>query len=118
MFEFDSNRKKQSVVVKEGNQYKLYVKGADSSILPNLKKSVDHPYKRDIETQLENFSLLGYRTLVFAMRYLTTFEYEAYSARYNKAMESETRDDELYTLAQEIESDLILLGSSAVEDSL
>lgn len=33
-------------------------------------------------------------------------------------MESITRDDDLFKLAQEIESDLILLGSSAVEDSL
>lgn len=52
------------------------------------------------------------------MRYLTISEYEAYSARYNKAMESITRDDDLFKLAQEIENDLILLGSSAVEDSL
>jgi magnesium-transporting ATPase (P-type) len=71
IFEFDSDRKKQSVVVREGSQYKLYVKGADSSILPSLKKNIDHPYKVVISDNLENFSLLGYRTLVFAMRNLS-----------------------------------------------
>jgi magnesium-transporting ATPase (P-type) len=44
IFEFDSDRKRQSVVVKEGHHYKLYVKGADSAILPYLKKDIIHPY--------------------------------------------------------------------------
>lgn len=52
------------------------------------------------------------------MRNLTVQEFEYYQEKYTKAVESTAREEELYKLAQEIESDLILLGSSAVEDSL
>ena len=31
-FEFDSARKRMSVIVKDGNYYKMYVKGADNII--------------------------------------------------------------------------------------
>jgi magnesium-transporting ATPase (P-type) len=72
--------------VKDGNQYKLYVKGADSSILPCLKKNIDHPYQQNIEKNLESFAMLGYRTLVFAVRILTLQQFEIYSDKYNKAM--------------------------------
>ena len=106
------------MVVKDGNQYKLYVKGADSSIIPCLKQSVDHPYQHNIEKNLESFAMLGYRTLVFAVRILTIQEFEHYSEKYSQAMQSLTRDKSLFALAQEMETDLVLLGSTAVEDSL
>ena len=71
------------MVVKDGNQYKLFVKGADSSILPALKANIDHPYQPNIEKNLESFAMLGFRTLVFAVRVLTIKEFEFYSEKYN-----------------------------------
>lgn len=96
----------------------MFIKGADSSIIPNLKKNTDQPYLPFLEENLHNFSLLGYRTLVFAARYFTYSEFISYEKKYLKAMNSIDREEEIKKLANEIEKDLILLGSTAVEDSL
>jgi magnesium-transporting ATPase (P-type) len=37
-FKFNSARKRMSVIIKDGNNYKLYVKGADNIIKQRLKK--------------------------------------------------------------------------------
>lgn len=55
---------------------------------------------------------------MFAVRILSVGEYQHYMERYSKAMQSVARDKALYALAQEIETNLVLLGSTAVEDSL
>lgn len=51
------------------------MKGADSSILPYLSEQFHHPYLPETQEYLTKFSLLGYRTLVFAERYFTLEEY-------------------------------------------
>lgn len=38
MFEFDSNRKRMSCIIKDHGVYKLYVKGADNVIKKRLNK--------------------------------------------------------------------------------
>ena len=106
------------MVVFDGEQYKLYIKGADSSIFPNLKQNITHPYHEVIKDNIEYFSILGFRTLVFAVRYLSTEEYRYYKEKYNKAMKSLNRKEQMNDLAIEIETQLILLGATAVEDSL
>jgi phospholipid-transporting ATPase len=52
------------------------------------------------------------------MRHLKVSEFEAIHEKYIEAMESVNRDEKLSRLANEVEQDLILLGCSAVEDSL
>jgi len=71
ILDFDSHRKRQSVIIFDGINYKLYTKGADSSILSILDASLEHPYLNETVTQLKLFSTLGYRTLVFGFRYLS-----------------------------------------------
>ena len=118
-FEFDSNRKRQSHVIFDGQNYKLMVKGADSSILSKLDGSLEHPFLKSTEEMLTNFSLLGYRTLVFATRYLSKEEFNILSSEYQEITNSlENRKEKLSTFAEKIESNLILLGMTAVEDSL
>ena len=43
-FEFDSERKRQSVIVEEYGVYKLYIKGADSEIMKRIHKPEEQPY--------------------------------------------------------------------------
>lgn len=105
-------------MINDGHNYKLLVKGADSSIIPFLSQDYHHPYLEDMECYLTKFSLIGYRTLVFATRYFTKEEYDELEAKYNKAMNSGDRDAGLKKLANEVEKDLTLLGATAVEDSL
>ena len=92
MFEFDSNRKAQSVIIYDGSRYKLLVKGADSYILERLNTEVEQPYKNSILESLSNFSNLGYRTLVFAERYLTDKEYMDIEADYVSYLGSSKRN--------------------------
>ncbi len=39
MFEFDSDRKRMSILIKHNGKYKLFIKGADSAIKARLKKN-------------------------------------------------------------------------------
>jgi magnesium-transporting ATPase (P-type) len=119
VLEFDSHRKRQSVVIFDGVNYKLYTKGADSSVLSNLDQSIEHPYLTETNEQLRKFSTLGYRTLVFAFKYLTQQEYIFYLKQYQKVMMSyQNRKEKMQEFCELVETNLVLLGMTAVEDSL
>ena len=118
VFEFDSERKRQSVIIFDGKNYKLYVKGADSSILPYLSEDYYHPYYKSIDSNLTKFSLIGFRTLVFACRYLTQSEFESINKSHQEILNSTSRKRDMKLLAKSVETDLTLLGMTAVEDSL
>lgn len=61
---------------------------------------------------------MGYRTLVFAEKYLTEKEFREIKKKYANAMNSGNRKVDVKKLANEVETDLILLGCTAVEDAL
>lgn len=67
---------------------------------------------------LRQFSLLGYRTLVFAERYLNNEQMNIVEEKYQKAIQSTNRKEEMEKLANFLERDLTLLGCTIVEDSL
>lgn len=95
VLEFDSDRKMMSVVARDVDSGRVFVfsKGADISILPKIKDklSVTNASKDVLE-----FSRKGYRTLVYAMKEVTG--------------EKITEEN--------IETDLILVGVTGVEDLL
>lgn len=117
ILEFDSTRKRMSVILKdlESNQYVLYSKGADTAI---FKKSIDK--KEELyENCLKTFSENGWRTLVLAYRLLSESEFEKYDNLINEANQSVLNRDELLKNAYEaIETDLQVIGVTAVEDKL
>lgn len=55
---------------------------------------------------------------MFAVRFLTKKEFEILDKKYQEAMNSGERRKQISELANEVESDLVLLGMTAVEDSL
>ena len=117
--EFTSDRKRESVFVKEGNFYKLYIKGADSIIEELLDKSTPPIVLERSRYFVNYFSSEGYRTLYIAMRIVTEEEYEDFIYDLNKA-QSEIKNkkkklDEVYAT---IEKNLTLLGVTIVEDKL
>lgn len=119
VFEFDSDRKRQSVIVHDGQDYVLFVKGADTSIIPFLDPNNVSLHKIDLELSLLKFSRLGYRTLVFAQRILTTQEFQEIKRSYSKILTSGNKKEaSLADLACQIEIRLELLGATAVEDKL
>lgn len=87
-FDFDSERKRQSVIVEEYGIYKLYIKGADSEIMKRLVHPDQQPYLETTQIALDEFSKVGLRTLVFAVRILTKEQYLSIEEEHNNAIKS------------------------------
>ncbi len=66
-----------SVIVREKNKIKMYIKGADNIIKARLAKG--QAFNLDIE--LDNFSRIGLRTLLIAMRFISEEEYSNFKRR-------------------------------------
>lgn len=121
LHEFDSVRKRMSVVIRfPNNNVKVLVKGADTSILSILRE--DHE-NDDItlitQRHLTEYSSLGLRTLVLAAKDLTNEELEKWQLMYEDATTSlADRSLKLRETALFVESNLRLLGATGIEDKL
>ena len=117
--EFSSERKRESIFVKEGNYYKLYIKGADSIIEKLLDESTPPLVLERSKYFVNLFSSFGYRTLFVAMRLLTEEEFEDFNFDLTKAQsEIENKKKKLDEVYATIEKNLTLLGATIVEDKL
>ena len=67
-FEFNSDRKRMSVVLRHNGLLKLYVKGSDTTVIPRLAKT--QPFLKYINDKASEMSKTGLRSLLFAMRIL------------------------------------------------
>ncbi|CAN6479003.1 unnamed protein product [Victoria cruziana] len=121
LHEFDSDRKRMSVIVGcPDNTVKLFVKGADSSMYGVMdENSMDSDVIEKTGDQLHGYSSLGLRTLVIAVRELNTSEFERWQSDYERASTALIgRGSLLRTVAANVESNLSLLGATAIEDKL
>ncbi|KAK4377426.1 hypothetical protein RND71_003722 [Anisodus tanguticus] len=122
LHEFDSVRKRMSVVIRfPSGAVNVLVKGADTTMFNILRK--DHKSHDDIRNatlnHLNEYSSEGLRTLVVAARDLTGEELEEWQSMYEDASTSLTdRSVKLRQTASLIECNLTLLGASAIEDKL
>jgi len=125
--EFNSNRKRMSVIVRCPNgKIVVYCKGADSVMLSLLLGSEDvHGTSRQqhlisiTETHLSEFGTEGLRTLLLAKREIDEASYEEWSSIYYTASTSLVqREEELDKAAEMIEVNMELLGATAIEDKL
>ncbi|EGR32202.1 phospholipid-translocating p-type flippase family protein, putative [Ichthyophthirius multifiliis] len=116
IFQFDSTRKRMSVIVNDQGVYKMYIKGADNIIKQRLNYS--QLFLKQIDTYLEQFSLIGLRTLMLAMKILSEEEFLIIKSKYESFLDSQNREEQLNQLADEIENNFILIGATAVEDKL
>ncbi|CAJ0580954.1 unnamed protein product, partial [Mesorhabditis spiculigera] len=119
VIEFTSDRKRMSVIVKDGQgKIKLYCKGADTMIFdrvdPDSKQTVDF-----VKDSLEEYATFGYRTLCFAKKDISESEYNQWSPEYKKAgVMIEGRKKALEEAAERIEKNMKLVGATAIEDKL
>ncbi|KAJ6797957.1 phospholipid-transporting ATPase 1 [Iris pallida] len=120
LHEFDSDRKRMSVIVGcPDKTVKLFVKGADSSMFGVIEKSLDLDAVRATETHLHKYSSKGLRTLVIGMRELSTAEFGEWQSAYERASTALFgRGGLLRAVAANIECNLQLLGASGIEDKL
>lgn len=120
VLEFNSSRKRMSVIVRQPDGRLLMIcKGADSVIYQRLKADHDRNLKNQTEKDMEEFANSGLRTLCIAYRYLPEEEFVQWAALYDAACAATTdREDEIERACELIERDLVIMGATALEDKL
>lgn len=119
VLEFTSTRKRMSVIARNSRgEIKLYCKGADSVIFERLAPNGQH-YKDITLKHLEEFANEGLRTLCFAVVDIPEDVYEQWRETYHKASTAlQNRERKVEDAASLIETNLQLLGATAIEDKL
>ena len=112
VLEFNSTRKRMSVIVRTPDQrIVLYCKGADSVIYERLR--ADEPLAAGTLVHLEKFAATGLRTLCLARNELDAETYKKWNKRFHAASVAlEDRNAKLDAAAAEIECNLELLGTT------
>lgn len=128
ILEFDSTRKRMSVILRDidTNKITLYCKGAESFVIKNCVYSNNNKkYKnendefRQCYNDINSFAENGWRTLVLAMKELNENEYNEIKSDLNLAFNDILdRKNKIAQSYDKIESNLILVGSTAIEDKL
>ena len=92
-FEFNSDRKRASVIIRDENGIvKLLTKGADSIIIERLSTTKPQPYTALMKDKLTKFSTVGLRTLCMAERVISEQEYEELDRKILEAATSPDRE--------------------------
>ncbi|XP_036199728.1 phospholipid-transporting ATPase ID isoform X2 [Myotis myotis] len=119
ILDFNNIRKRMSVIVRnpEG-KIRLYCKGADTILLDRLHPSTQELLNSTTD-HLNEYAGEGLRTLVLAYKDLDEEHYEEWADRRLQAsLAQDSREDRLASVYEEIESDMMLLGATAIEDKL
>jgi magnesium-transporting ATPase (P-type) len=116
MLHFNSVRKRMSVIIRHNNQTTLFVKGADNIIFERLKNKNEIS---SLNSSIKKFAVSGLRTLVIAKREIPTEFYQNWSQKYNNILTDINKtENEIEDVRQSIETDLELVGATAIEDLL
>jgi phospholipid-transporting ATPase len=119
VLEFTSTRKRMSIIARNSRgEIKLYCKGADTVIFERLAPS-GQQYKDITLKHLEEFAGEGLRTLCLAVVDIPEDVYDQWKDTYHKASTAiQNRERKVEDAASLIETNLILLGATAIEDKL
>ena len=117
-FEFDSERKRSSVIIRHDGVIKMLIKGADNIIIDRLSKDIEQPFLDLTVDYLEKFSLKGLRTLCYAVKVFSEKEYKQLVDDIAKLNADPEKPKKLKLIASEAERGFTLLGCTAVEDRL
>ncbi|KAL2632249.1 hypothetical protein R1flu_016935 [Riccia fluitans] len=119
VLEFNSSRKRQSVICRYSNgRLVLYCKGADTVIYERMAEG-QNPYRDVTRDHLEKYGEDGLRTLCLAYADLDPRKYEEWNEKFIQAKSAlRDREKKLDEVAELIETNLILLGCTAIEDKL
>ncbi|KAJ6690661.1 hypothetical protein OIU85_006870 [Salix viminalis] len=120
LHEFDSDRKRMSVILGcPDSTVRVFVKGADSSMLSVIDRSLNKNVIQTTKGHLHAYSSLGLRTLVIGMRDLSEPEFEDWHFSFETASTAVVgRVALLRKVAGNVEKNLTILGASAIEDKL
>ncbi|KAM9848920.1 phospholipid-transporting ATPase IC [Aulostomus maculatus] len=119
LLDFTSKRRRMSVLVREPEGgLKLYCKGADIVILQRLQR--DCPHRERNENSLQLFAQACLRTLCIAVRSVPEKVWEKWSETLMQysTMPTCDREEHLEKFYDHMETELQLLGVTAIEDRL
>ncbi|ETW08630.1 hypothetical protein H310_01166 [Aphanomyces invadans] len=124
--EFDSTRKSMSIIVRtqkvdrsDEDELWVFCKGADSTLLSATNNYYMHERTEYLSRHVQYFASLGLRTLVFGYKRLSFVEFSTWFVAYCKAKTSLVRRGaKLTECARSMETNLIILGATGVEDQL
>ena len=123
-FEYSSERKSMSVVLQNNSnpeEIYLFMKGADNVILQKLDKNnnTNKAVMKNLKNALDIYAKEGLRILAVAYKKLTIEEMSKYQKEFFKASKSTyNKKAKIEQLAKFVETDLIFLGVTAIEDEL
>ena len=119
LIEFSSDRKRETIIVKDRGIIKVYVKGADSIIESRLSKHTPDIILKQCKYYVNKLSAQGFRTLLIAMKILSQEEYDDYNNKLKEAQMSDiNKDKKVEEVNNIIENNLFLIGTTIVEDKL
>ncbi|XP_035245773.1 phospholipid-transporting ATPase IC [Anguilla anguilla] len=118
LLDFNSDRKRMSIILRfPDGRIRLYCKGADTVIYERLHPSSQH--KETSQTALDIFANETLRTLCLCYKDISAQEFADWARKHKAASivmsDRETALDQVYEL---IESNLMLIGATAIEDKL
>ena len=118
--EFNSNRKRMSVVLKTpDDKIVLFMKGADGVVFDRIDNNVNVEEILHIAVYLKHFSKEGLRTLLIAKREIDKNVYEQWNKRYLEALKDiNEKEKKVEQLQEEIEMKMVLIGATGIEDDL
>nr|XP_056715233.1 phospholipid-transporting ATPase IG [Euleptes europaea] len=116
VLDFDCVRRRMSVIVRmPSGKIFLFCKGADSSVFSRVPESEIMKTKVHVERN----AMDGYRTLCVAFKEISESDYLNIDVSINEAaMALQDREAKMEAVFDEIERDMHLMGSTAVEDRL
>ena len=116
---FSSERKRMSIIIRDGNKIKIYCKGADIEITKRLSaKSKKSDKFQFISKELDNFSKIGYRTLMVASRIIKESDYISWINNIRKSEKFQKNAKLIEKLYDIMECNFELLGGTVLEDKL
>ncbi|KAK1410720.1 hypothetical protein QVD17_37259 [Tagetes erecta] len=120
MHEFDSERKRMSVILGcPDSTVKVFVKGADTTMFNVIDRSKNTDEVTATERHLHAYSSVGLRTLVMGMKNLSSHEFEQWRSSYEAATNALMgRARLLRKVAINLETNLSIVGASGIEDKL
>ncbi|KAG2438842.1 hypothetical protein HXX76_005382 [Chlamydomonas incerta] len=123
VLEFNSTRKRMSVVVKEKANDKLIIfcKGADTVIYERLDPNYapNEGMKVTTTRDMEDFGASGLRTLCLSYAEVDRDWYNSWAKEWDAGKKAlDDRESKLAEAAEKIERNLRLLGCTAIEDKL
>lgn len=120
VMEFSSERKRMSVILRDpSGKIFLYSKGADSVMLERLSNLENRSLIESTIVTVNRFSSTGLRTLLICKKELSDETYREIEENLKAASTLiEGRNEAIEKLQDEIETDLRLVGSTAIEDKL